>query len=548
MNIYSFSPFGYEGALVKVEIDLQRGIPGVNIVGLADNAVKESRDRMRAAIRNCGYDFPLEHVLVSLSPADLKKEGSGFDLAIALAVLLANDSNISDFINSEDTDDDNSNAVSKLDRGGDNANNILVMGELQLSGEVCPVKAVNAASSTAKEAGFTHCIVAAANANEAREAMGMRVFGAATLTEAFDALKRIGKADEPFTEKSTQSKEECVPEGSENIDGVMFAPVEEGCEFGDIIGQKNLVRGLQIAAAGGHNVFAVGAPGCGKTMAMKKFGALLPLLTVQEAQSTTRIYSLAGLIRPAEPLVRVAPFRSPHQSATNEGMCGGGAHCAPGEISLAHNGALFMDEAAEFHPKVLQSLRVPLESGEVTLSRAGRSTTYPAAFQMLMAANPCPCGNMGSPIKMCMCSTRAIELYWKKFSMPLLDRVDIRMIVRNELSEDKASDAPHSKTTRELRVDIARAVKVQRKRQRCRNARLNTQEVNSLCQTTKSAKAMLDRASVAVGFSQRGVASCLKIARTIADMAGESVIDDVHMKEAISYRRAVNGFFPSIEG
>lgn len=546
MNIYSFSPFGYEGALVKVEVDLRRGIPGVNIVGLADNAVKESRDRMRAAIHNSGYDFPLEHVLISLSPADLKKEGSGFDLAVALAVLQANgEGAMQDAIKGNIAN--NTKEENALNGGAGGEINVLVMGELELSGTVCPVKAVNAAASTAREAGFTYCIVGCANADEAREASGMRVAGVAALTEAFDALCRIGSADEPFTERDAVTQEECVPKGSIDIGGIMFPPVEDGCEFAEIIGQQNLVRGLQIAAAGAHNVFAVGAPGCGKTMAMKKFRSLLPLLTVQEAQSVTRIYSLAGLIRPDEPLVRMPPFRMPHQSASVEGMCGGGSHCAPGEISLAHDGALFMDEAAEFHPKVLQSLRVPLEARQVTLSRAGRSTTYPAAFQLLMAANPCPCGNMGSSIKVCMCSTRSIELYWKKFSMPLLDRIDIRMIVRNELSEDQAASAAHAPSTNELRVAIARAIAVQRKRQGKRNALLNTEEMNKYCNIKADAKTLLDRSAMSIGFSQRAVASCIKIARTIADMAGADAIDAAHIKEALSYRRAVNGFFPSAD-
>lgn len=532
MNIYSFSPFGYEGALVKVEVDLRRGIPGVNIVGLADNAVKESRDRMKAAIRNCGFDFPLEHVLISLSPADLKKEGSGFDLAVALAVLAANEG-----IGGGEDDADNARDI-----------NVLVMGELQLSGAVCPVKAVNAAANTAKEAGFTYCIVSSANSQEAREASGMRVFGAETLSDAFDALCRAGKDDEPFTEQKVLSDNECTPDGSVDIGGVMFGPVEAGQEFGEIIGQKNLVRALQIAAAGGHNVFAVGSPGCGKTMAIRKFPSLLPLLTLDEAQSVTRIYSLAGLISPSHPLVRIAPFRAPHQSASQEGICGGGAHCTPGEISLAHNGALFLDEAAEFHSKVLQSLRVPLETGEVTISRAGRASTYPASFQLLMAANPCPCGNMGSSVKICMCSARSIELYWKKFSMPLLDRIDIRILVRNELAEDHAQDLPHSKSTQELRLEIARAIKTQRERQGHRNARLTDQEINKLCQISDSTRNMLDKVAVSAGFSQRAVSSCLKIARTIADMAGSSTIEEEHIKEAVSYRRAASGFFPSMEG
>ncbi len=283
MHIYSFSPFGYEGALVTVEVDLRRGIPAVDIVGLADGAVKESRERMQAAIRNTGFQFPPERVLISLSPADLKKEGAGFDLPLALGVLLAQaESDGSTFCDDP----------------------VLVMGELELSGKIRAVKGINAAVSTAMSAGISKCIVPEQNADEAREVPGVAVYGADSLENAFRAL-----ADgSVFTGKKS--------DGSESFEGVSFADLEAGFEYEEIRGQKALVRGLQIAAAGGHNFIAAGAPGCGKTMALQKFPALLPLLTTEEAHTVTRIWSLSGLIKPSEPLVRIPPFRMPHQTAS----------------------------------------------------------------------------------------------------------------------------------------------------------------------------------------------------------------------------------------
>lgn len=546
MQIFSFSPFGYEGSLVTVEVDLRRGIPAIDIVGLADGAVKESRERMRAAIKNSGFDFPPERVLISLSPADMKKEGAGFDLAVALAVLEARE--CGGYYNAGMRDAAGCSTGGEASRSAVvSADDVLVMGELELCGNVRSVRAVHAAASTAAAAGIMRCIVPAADADEAREVAGMKAYGADSLESAFNALSR----PELFTERNESAENAFVPAGCTETGGVLFPPVSAGYEFADIAGQQFLVRGLQIAAAGGHNLLAVGAPGCGKTMALQKFPALLPLLTVEEAQPVTRIYSLAGLMPPQEPLIRIAPFRQPHQTATIEGMCGGGLHCIPGEISLAHNGVLFLDEAAEFRSSVLQMLRVPVESGSVTLVRAGRSTVYPASFQLLMAANPCPCGNFGSKNRMCLCSARTVELYWKKFSAPLLDRIDIRVSVENTLVSpdgDSAGARAERMTTAELRREIARAVSVQRRRQGCRNARLTPHEVAGYCRTMSGARRLLDAAAARYGFSPRAVSSCLRIARTIADMAGNEMIAEEHIREAVNYRKACNSFLPEDSG
>ena len=519
MQIFCFSPFGFEGSLVSVEVDLRRGIPAVDIVGLADGAVKESRERMRSAIRNCGYEFPPERVLISLSPADVRKEGAGFDLAIALAVLKAK----------EDVD-------YFLEKPGPQS--VLVMGELELNGKVRPVRGINAAVNTAFENGITHCIVPAGNGAEAREVRGMSVFEAENLCQAFRALME----PEQYCRKKDEADDQRngLPKDAVEVDDVYFPAVHPEYEYAQVEYQQNLIRGLQIAAAGGHNLLAFGPPGCGKSLALQKFQALLPLLDKEQAVPVTRIYSIAGLLPSDQSLMRIPPFRQPHQTASIEGMCGGGVHCSPGEISLAHNGVLFLDEGAEFKSSVLQMLRVPLESGMVTLSRAGRSTCYPARFQLLIATNPCPCGFYGSKEKLCLCSSHSIEQYWRKFSGPLLDRVDIRVQVDIPSGKGRENERPPLSTS-ELRKKIAVAVKAQKKRQGKKNAGLEPSEVIEFCKCSPEAEKVLDDATLKYGFSPRAVSSCLKTARTIADMENSGRIEEDHMTEAVLYRGTEGG-------
>ena len=513
MNIVSFSPFGYEGNIVSVEVDLRRGIPAVDLVGLADNAVKEARERMRSAIINSGFDFPRERVLISLSPADLKKEGAGFDLAIALAVMI---------------NPINENLVDKT---------VLVMGELELSGNLRPVRGIHAAVSTAVSLGIKTCIVCSENAPEASGIKGMKVLSCNNLKEAYDSITSLTEDSEELevNEKIQQKN-----------NSVEFLPVDLSQDFSLIKGLPFLVRGLQIAASGGHNLLAYGPPGCGKTLALQRFSSLLPCLETEESLSVTRIYSLAGLLPPKSSLVKKRPFRIPHQSASLEGMIGGGINCRPGEISLAHNGVLFLDEAAEFRTSVLQSLRVPIESGKVTLSRAGRHTVFPAEFQLLIATNPCPCGNFGSDTKICVCSAHSVEQYWKKFSGPLLDRMDIRVPVFNSseniLAEDKKlEDNQVSFSTEFLRKEIATAIKVQKSRQGKLNARLLPEEINYYCKLDKECNDFMNSQIQKYDFSARGVHSCIKLARTIADMQESYSIRLEDLKEAVSYRKNEGG-------
>lgn len=391
MAIYSFSNLGYEGCLITIEVDLRSGIPATDIVGISDGAVKETRERVQIAIRNSGLEYPSERVLIALSPADLKKEGTGFDLSIALGVLQKQF-----------------------------AEDILVMGELELSGAIRPVRGVYAACSTALASGIQYAIVPMENLNEALES-GIKAIGCATLSEAFNLpvelstrkIASVGGYDETISFREPDSEYKDKIEMTE----------------------KEMLA-LVVGASGRFNMMFIGGPGCGKTMLMQYMQYLTPSLTEEESKSVKRIYSLAGLSLKDENRT-YPPFRIPHQTASIEGICGGGPNCRPGEISLAHNGVLFLDEAAEFRSSVLQMLRVPLESHTITLSRAGRSTTYPANFQLIMATNPCPCGNYGSKDKICLCSAKSVEQYWKKFSAPLLDRVPIKIHIDPEKGERK---------------------------------------------------------------------------------------------------------------
>ena len=409
MAIYSYSPFGFDGALVTVEVDLRSGIPATDIVGLADSSVKETRERVQSAIRNSGLEYPNERVLIALSPADLKKEGNGFDLSIALGIL-----------QKQFTED------------------VLVMGELELSGCIRPVRGVYAACSTALTSGIQYAIVPTANLGEAL-ATGIKAIGCNTLCDAYklpDALSTkniatVGVYDETISFRKPDEK------------------------LSIKMNEKEMLA-LVVGASGRFNMMFFGSPGCGKTMLMQYMQYLTPSLTEDESKSVKRIYSLAGL--PIRDETKVyPPFRTPHQTASIEGICGGGPNCRPGEIALAHNGVLFLDEAAEFRNSVLQMLRVPLENRTITLSRAGRSTTYPANFQLLLALNPCPCGNYGSKDKICLCSAKSVELYWKKLCGPLLDRVSIRLHI------DQSEEERKEYTLEELQFYVKRATEESRR-------------------------------------------------------------------------------------
>lgn len=488
MKIFGYSLFGYEGELISVDADLRHGIPAVDIVGLADGAVKESKERIKTAIKNSGLDFPEERVLFSLSPADLKKDGASFDLAMAIAVLCAKNS-----------DADSSDAW-------------LCYGELELSGRLRPARGTFAALQTAKKLGIKKAVIPAEIADAAIPA-GIKAYKAENLLDAYRITQTVDL-------RETAVKEE--PETAE-YSGIAF-PVDG--EDGTIDDIKNpaLVRAMMIAAAGRHHMLVVGRPGSGKTAALTHFPELLPALTYSQAQTTTRIHSLAGLVRPEDSLMRIPPFRTPHQSASLEGICGGGVNCRPGEISLAHNGVLFLDDAPEFRSSVLQMLRVPIETGCVTLSRAGRSTTYPARFQLIMTANPCPCGNFGEDGKICLCSSRAVEQYWRKFSAPLLARIPVRV----RTSENQSGC--QRLTLSEMRKKIAVAERKQRTRGKY-NQYIPQTELLSTCALTDDAKTLIDNFGDIGEIEKTNV---LKVARTIADLDGLEQVGRRHIEEAKS--------------
>ena len=485
MKVYGYSPFGYEGTVVTVEADIRHGIPAVDIVGLADSSVKESRERMKAAIKNSGFEFPQERVLVSLSPADLKKEGAGFDLAMAMALLYAQNP----VIHATDS--------------------WLFYAELELSGKLRPARGTYAALASALSQGITKAIIPSSiPASEVPN--GITAFKVETLKDAWHIATLIDNGRVPTIPMPLNGK------------GISF-PVNGTAGTIDDIKNPELIRAMMIAAAGHHHLLAVGMPGCGKTAALMHFTELLPELTDEELQSVKRIHSIAGLISGNDAKSRIPPFRIPHQSASLEGMCGGGVNCRPGEISLAHNGVLFLDEAAEFRSSVLQMLRVPLETGSITLCRAGRTTVYPARFQLLMAANPCPCGNYGEDERICLCSGKSVEQYWNKFCAPLLDRISIRVHVTKQHS------AMQQLSLGDMRKKIAGAVKIQRLRGNY-NQNLTPHEILSDCRLTERAKSKFDSVR---DLSERTKSNVLKVARTIADLDGVEEIESGHIEEAI---------------
>ena len=486
-KIYSFEPFGYEGTLVMIETDLRRGIPAYDIVGISDGMVKEVRERIRAAFRNSGLELPPERILQSVSPADIRKEGNIETLAMALDLL-----NEQNSYNSDD---------------------ILVLGDLELSGRIRPVRSVHAAVVTAKANGITKVIVPEENAEEALGVEGVQVLSASSLSD----LDKKLRTNEPFTQKAEIES----PESSVEFDEEALSEIYDM----NLDGYYDTARAIEIAIAGKHNILLNGAPGCGKTLLTTRLmPALTPKLTTNEAQTVTRIHSLAGLLRPDEGLVKRTPFRMPHQTASIEGICGGGPNCRPGEISLAHNGTLFLDEAAEFRSSVLQMLRVPLESGSITLSRAGRSTVYPANFQLAMATNPCPCGNYGSHDRLCLCSEKSIDLYWKKFSAPLIDRVEIKQTV------DKDDEDKRRISVIEMKKHIENAFRIQREHEHY-NSKLNAIEEANLCKLNEECQEYFDRRKD--DYTPRQQQNMLKVALTIANMDNRREISLDDLKESV---------------
>lgn len=526
MKVVSFSSIGFDGELVSVEVDIRRGIPGIDVVGLPDGAVREAKERVRVAVRNSGYRFPADRILINLAPAGVRKEGAAFDLAIAVGILSS-----SGQLECPDP------AV------------VLVMGELELSGTIRPVRGVLSAVAAGLEHGIRHFIVPSENLEEAAVLRSGRICGLRSLEGAaavFTALARTGRF--PSRSHPTVSSHTHPPVSSpDNSEGgsgpTRFSAGSLEPDFAEIRGQPVLMRAFEIAAAGGHHVFLFGPPGCGKTMSARRFPGLLPDLSREDSIVVSRIHSTAGVLPNGTGLIRRPPFRSPHHSASLEGIIGGGRFVRPGEVSLAHKGVLFLDEAPEFGRPILQSLREPIEEGRVVIARAGASYWFPSDFQLILAANPCPCGNLGHDEKVCLCSANEIASYWKKLRGPLLDRIDLRVPVGAVPAERMLER--NTERTETMRARVISALELQAERYGgfgvMRNARLPAAYLERFCALDRTAARELASASRKLSLSSRAVHSVMRVARTIADLSGTDRISLDHLYEAIQHRRFGDG-------